>query len=144
MENEHRNTKCDKVRRNWRRYIVFFILAFFLDHIFHRLSDLLMVDRQIFGEVRRSIFGSPSAEFHSIYETPHFRQINLNTKTNELPKCEWLEGKRERERERERERKEKKEQVARQTDRQTESTQRVRVTKNTKFSYFRAAVVFAR
>ena len=49
------------------------------------------IDRQLFGEMR-SHFISSKTDINNKYETPHFRQYNLGTKTSQLAMCPWLKG----------------------------------------------------
>ena len=67
--------------------VVVCILVFF---VLHRFFFLFMLDRQIVSEIRRLFLKEPL--FTNKYQTPHFRRINLNTKTDLLETCPWIEG----------------------------------------------------
>ncbi len=57
-----------------------------------RLYYIIMFDRQLIGQFRRLLVAAPKQHFDNKYQTPHFRQHNLRTKTNRLHVCRWLEG----------------------------------------------------
>ena len=50
-------------------------------------------DRQLYGQFRRLLVKTPNTDFKHKYETPYFRQYNLNTRTEKLGVCSWLKGK---------------------------------------------------
>ena len=74
---------------------VFFTICLVLVlFVVHRIFFLLMIDRQIFGEIRRHFIGGKlNRNYDNKYETPQFRRINVNTKTDRLQTCSWLDGK---------------------------------------------------
>ena len=61
----------------------------FTETILHSVQ----VDRQLYGQFRRWLVRAPKMDFKNKYETPYFRQFNLNTKSDRLGLCSWLKGK---------------------------------------------------
>ena len=57
------------------------------------IIQTVLHDRQLYGQYRRLLAKTPNTDFKHKYETPYFRQYNLNTRTDKLGVCSWLKGK---------------------------------------------------
>ena len=57
------------------------------------IIQTVLHDRQLYGQFRRLLVKTPNTDFKHKYETPYFRQFNLNTRTDKLEVCSWLKGK---------------------------------------------------
>ena len=68
--------------------------VFFWHHHYHHLHHRFWTqfDHQAFGELRRYFVAAPRTNFRHKYDTPYYSRFNLNTKTNLMAPCGWLEG----------------------------------------------------
>ena len=88
------------IRKRWKLFVVMIILAIayyvtrYMSHHLYMLNlNFIKVSRQALGEMDRLFKSNHSKnDFRHKYDTPFASQYNLNTKTNELPLCHWMEG----------------------------------------------------
>ena len=73
--------------------MVTILIGLNINGIIKTFLHAVQVDRQIYGQFRRWLVKTPNTDFKHKYETPYFRQFNLNTRTDKLEVCSWLKGK---------------------------------------------------
>ena len=73
--------------------MVMVLIGAILNSVLKTFLHSVEVDRQLYGQFRRWLVKAPKTDFINKYETPFFRQFNLNTKTDSLGLCSWLKGK---------------------------------------------------
>ena len=73
--------------------MVMILIGLNINGIIKTFLHAVQVDRQLYGQFRRLLVKTPNTDFKHKYETPYFRQYNLNTRTEKLGVCSWLKGK---------------------------------------------------
>ena len=73
--------------------MVMILIGLNINGIIKTFLHAVQVDRQLYGQFRRWLVKTPNTDFKHKYETPYFRQFNLNTRTDKLEVCSWLKGK---------------------------------------------------
>ena len=78
----------------WTKLSVVLLLLLLILFVIRNWSwNYVKVPRQAYGEIVRFFKAAPvKNEFRHKYDTPFASQYNVNTKTNLLPFCEWMEG----------------------------------------------------
>ena len=78
----------------WSVLLVIILFAVLAIHFNPWTSNIVQIHRQTIGELQHFITKKLFVEnkFRHKYDTPFASQFNLNTATDQLQPCKWLEG----------------------------------------------------